>query len=474
MKRRIRQSGGLVGLNTGSVVDCYSQIRLHKRHGGATGGFCGENRGEILRCFAQGIVLGRGKKSGMCGLQKGSCVSSGWLRNGRQSEEQWTDWDQSFSVQDLRGEGAISATLPEVWFFDSEQGEKLRLYDAEDETEQYDQVVEIGDRRALDAFVHQVNSGISDPATLYRLTADIDLGGRAWTPVGLDSNTPFQSDFDGGGHRIFNFVIHPNKSPFAGFFGCVGKQGRVSRLNLDCQVLQGGSIAAPLCAVNEGIIFGCTATAKCGFSRCTGGLVGQNSGTVTRSAALGKMGETIPIPWWVTALFLFLLCLPLPIYFFLNARSEATEIYAPIILDPNAQPIEPDEEITPEPDETTDTSASFIMNAEMFVSTENYAGAIGLRCPSWSTRGFVATVRLTVEDQEKIGYAGDGSMVSLYQSGLIAPGYAVDVITLGALPNGSKLPAGEYELSVLLEFYNTDTNEKSAVDTQIPLKVTVE
>lgn len=147
-----------------------------------------------------------------------------------------------------------------------------------------------------------------------------------------------------------------------------------------------------------------------------------------------------------------------------------------MILDPNAEPIQPEDEeiITPPPtEEATDTSASFIMNAEMWVSTENYAGQIGLRCPTWSTRGFVATVRLTAEDQARIGYTGGGEYEELYQSGLIAPGYGVDVITLGALPDGSRLLAGEYELSVLLEFYDTETNEKSAVNTVIPLEVTV-
>ena len=185
------------------------------------------------------------------------------------------------------------------------------------------------------------------------------------------------------------------------------------------------------------------------------------------------MGKELPAPWWATALLLLLLCFPLPIYFSLTPQAAAAEIFAPVILDPNAKPIEPEKEMTPEPDEVTDTSASFIMNAEMYVGTGNYTGAIGLRCPTWSTRGFVATVRLTAEDQRKIGYAGDGGMVSLYQSGLIAPGYGVDVITLGSLPDGSKLPAGTYELSVLLEFYNIQTNEKAAVNSILPLETTV-
>lgn len=473
---KVRQSGGLVGLNTGSIIDCYTKIQLRQISHISTGGFCGENRGTILRCFAQGTVSGRGIKNGFCGLQKGTCTHSLWLRRQQQKEEQWTDWEQSLSARDIDKDEDSPLNLPDVWFFDKDRdgNAELGLYDLKTEPETYDRVVEISDRKALEDFARQVNSGTADRSTLYRLTSDIDLGGRAWTPVGLDPHTPFQSGFDGGGHRVTNFILHANKQPFAGFFGCVGKQGRIWDLNLDCQVLQGGSTAAPLCAVNEGTISNCTAAAKCGFSRCTGGLVGQNSGTITRCAALGRMEKDVPIPWWATALLFLLLCLPLPIYFSLTAQAASQEVFAPIIIDPNARPIEPDEEIVPAAEEVTDTSASFIMNAEMYVSTENYAGTIGLRCPTWSTRGFVATVRLTAGDQEKIGYTGDGSMIPLYQSGLIAPGYGVDIITLGALPDGSRLPAGEYELSVLLEFYDVETNEKSAVNTVVPLEVTVE
>lgn len=472
---KVRQSGGLVGLNTGSVVDCYSQIQLYPASNSSAGGFCGENRGDILRCFAQGTVSGRGKKSGFCALQKGSCINSAWLRRGQQTEEEWTDWAHSLSTQTLAADEPFPLQLPDTWFFDNDRngGGTLRLYDRKEAPEHYDHVVEIDSRRALEDFARQVNGGAADLSTLFRLTTDLDLGGKAWVPVGMDPNTPFQSGFDGGGHRITNFMLRAGKQPFAGFFGCIGRHGKVCNLNLDCQVMQGGSTAGPLCAVNEGAITNCTVTSRCGFSRCTGGLVGQNSGTITRCAALGRMKKEHPVPWWATALLLLLLCFPLPIYFSLTAQAAAREIFAPVILDPNAQPIEPDEEITPEPDEVTDTSASFIMNAEMYVSIENYAGSIGLRCPSWSTRGFVATVRLTAEDQEKIGYAGDGGMISLYQSGLIAPGYGVDVITLAALPDGRRLPAGAYELSVLLEFYDIETNEKSSVNTVVPLEVTV-
>lgn len=466
--------GGFAALNTGQITDCYSKVSLRQTAGAWAAGFCAENRGTLERCAAQGQVTGKGRKSGFCLQQKRRLLQCLWLRGGQLEEADWSDWDTSLPEEEVLPQALEGWDLETVWHLhDAGSAPRLSLYEDTTPCPEGEAVVEIGDRQALLEFARQVNDGTAQPCTLYRLTADIDLEGRAWTPVGPDTNTPFEGCFDGNGHQIRNFVLHAGKHPFAGFFGCVGRGGMVRGLGVDCVLLGSGSSAAPLCASNEGEIVNCTAVFHGAPSRYTGGLAAQNSGKISRCAALGKIGRKAPLPWWLTALLLLLLCIPAPLYFSLAAQAAGQEIFAPVILDPNAVPIDPKAEVTPAPDEVTDTSASFIMNAEMYVSTDNYAGTIGLRCPTWSTRGFVATVRLTPEDQASIGYAGSGDYLTLYQSGLLAPGYGIEVITLGALPDGSRLPAGEYELSVLLEFYDTQTYEKSAVNTVVPLEVTV-
>lgn len=200
----------------------------------------------------------------------------------------------------------------------------------------------------------------------------------------------------------------------------------------------------------------------------------RNDGTVSRCAAYGRVGSGPSVPWWLTALLLALLCLPLPIYHFLTS-SPGGEVFAPVIVDPNARPIEPEDDPVPAPGEGAGAAASssFVMNAEVYVSSENYAGSIGLRCPTWSSRGLVATVRLTPDDQRRVGYDGASGHATLFQSGLVLPGHGIDVIALGALPDWSRLPKGTYELPVLLEFYDVETHEKTAVDTVVPLEVTV-
>ena len=473
MVHQKKKLGGFVALNTGRIRDCYSAVFLRPARHGVSGGFCGENRGDLTCCAALGRIRGSGEKGGFCGRQAGRCSRSFWVRSRQEAEAQWTDWNSSMAKDEISAEALRGWNLESVWHLHEGAAPlRLGLYDqpeAGGET-----VVEIGDRRGLLEFARQINEGTAAPGTEYRLTADIDLGGRPWTPVGPDENTPFTGRFDGGGHRIHNFVVHTAKHSYAGLFGYIGRQGSVQNLAVDCVLLGKGAVAGALCGRSDGEIVNCTAAFHGDPSRYTGGLAAQNGGTIRRCAALGRIGRGIPVPWWAAALILIALSIPAPVYFALTALAAGQEVFAPVILDPNARPIEPRQDVVPEPGQADDTSASFILNAEMYVSTDTYAGAAGLRCPTWSTRGFVATFRVSREELARAGCEIAEAYLPLYQSGLIAPGYGVETVTLGRLPDGSGLPAGEYELSVLLEFYDMQTNEKSAVNTVVPLEITVE
>lgn len=88
----------------------------------------------------------------------------------------------------------------------------------------------ISDAIDLFLFANNVNTGV-DSDKHYKLTADIDLGGDEWIPIG--SYTPpasqsqideaykyvFTGVFDGNGYTISNFVITNADTPYVGFFG---------------------------------------------------------------------------------------------------------------------------------------------------------------------------------------------------------------------------------------------------------------
>ena len=61
----------------------------------------------------------------------------------------------------------------------------------------------------------------------FTLTADIDLSGKDWTPLGNDS-TPFSGKFYGNGHEIRNMVC--TNSPLS---PCRGLFGKTSGASLD-------------------------------------------------------------------------------------------------------------------------------------------------------------------------------------------------------------------------------------------------
>ena len=70
-------------------------------------------------------------------------------------------------------------------------------------------------------------------AGLYiKLDADIDLGGKLWTPIGTDA-CRFAGNFDGDGHVIKNMTIHADSDSNAGLFGVINTDyGNCSIKNL--------------------------------------------------------------------------------------------------------------------------------------------------------------------------------------------------------------------------------------------------
>ena len=465
--------GGFAAFNAGTISDCYSAVRIRSRH--PASGFCAENSGNIRNCLFRGVLRNNKRnKSGLVHHQNGSMTNSYWIRNNNGSKEKkYTDWDLSLCKSDVSKE--IPSVINNSWNFNTTWAYKdgvFELFDNIVSPESSHTVVEISSREDLIRFSSAVNEGTTATGILYRLTKDIDLCGKEWIPIGADPQKPFRGIFDGAGHMVKNFHIKTSKYPYAGLFGCTAASASIINLTVDCILSGKGNCSGPLCAHNRGTIRNCIARSQCSFSRYVGGLVGQNEGTISNCCALGKILILLPFPWWAPLLLLLLLSAIICFSFYLSSAEPAQEMFAPIIIDPNAKPVE-DTIPAPETHKIKESNATFIMNAEMFVSTSNYAGVIGLRCPSWSNRGFVTTIRVSGSDLADKGISASEDYYTIYQSGLIQPGYGIDIITLSGLPDGTKLPAGSYEFSVLFEFYNTETNEKHVINSTAPLNVTI-
>ena len=109
------------------------------------------------------------------------------------------------------------------------------------------------------------------------LTADIDLTGKKWTPIGkgTTSESGYQGTFDGQGHRITGLAITTDnpQGESAALFGGIGGNGEVKNLQLvdvDYDVRQNG-VAGGIAWSNFGTLTACSVT---GDISATGGYVG--------------------------------------------------------------------------------------------------------------------------------------------------------------------------------------------------------
>ena len=120
------------------------------------------------------------------------------------------------------------------------------------------------------------------------LTADIDLTGKTWTPIGKGTTSEFgyQGTFDGQGHSITGLAITtdvPYNGRFALFDG-IGGNGEVKNLqlvNVDFNVIQNGA-SGGIAHGNYGTITACSVTGTIATADGSiGGIATSNVGTIT-------------------------------------------------------------------------------------------------------------------------------------------------------------------------------------------------
>ena len=128
----------------------------------------------------------------------------------------------------------------------------------------------------------------SDLSINCTLTADIDLTGKTWTPIGDGSTSAnsYQGTFDGQGHRITGLAITTDNQSGenATLFNGIGGNGEVKNLQLvdvDYDVKQGGA-SGDIAWDNFGTLTACSVTGTiAAASGSVGGIAAVNYGTLT-------------------------------------------------------------------------------------------------------------------------------------------------------------------------------------------------
>ena len=127
-----------------------------------------------------------------------------------------------------------------------------------------------------------VNGGKTD--INITLTADIDLTGKDWAPIGTSFSNKYTGTFDGGGHTIKGLTVTTNDQ-FVGLFGSIGNAGTVKNVMMeDVQITSNPSsgFAGGVAGFSDGTIENCSVSGSVSGTVYVGGVVGaQWEGSIT-------------------------------------------------------------------------------------------------------------------------------------------------------------------------------------------------
>lgn len=116
------------------------------------------------------------------------------------------------------------------------------------------------------------------------LTADINLSGIDWTPIGIDYNHQYTGTFDGGGHTITGLAV-TGSDQYAGLFGHIGSGGTVKNVTLKDVKIESNHSSGNVGGVagwSYGNIEYCSVSGSVSSNSTAGGVVGyQSDGAIT-------------------------------------------------------------------------------------------------------------------------------------------------------------------------------------------------
>ena len=130
------------------------------------------------------------------------------------------------------------------------------------------------------------------------LTADINLTGKDWTPIGTDYDNSYKGTFDGGGHTITGLTFTTNDQ-YAGLFGCLGEAGTVKNVVMeDVQITCNHRLgyAGGVAGFSDGTIENCSVSGSVSGTVYVGGVVGvQIGGSITGCSSSATVKGTVDV-----------------------------------------------------------------------------------------------------------------------------------------------------------------------------------
>ena len=130
------------------------------------------------------------------------------------------------------------------------------------------------------------------------LTADIDLTGKGWTPIGTSSRNSYTGTFDGGGHTIKGLTVTTNDQ-YVGLFGSLGEVGTVKKVVMEGIQITSNHIFSNTGGVvgySQGFIENCSVSGSVSGTECVGGVAGKQwGGFITRCSSSATVKGTLNV-----------------------------------------------------------------------------------------------------------------------------------------------------------------------------------
>ena len=128
------------------------------------------------------------------------------------------------------------------------------------------------------------------------LTADIDLTGKGWTPIGTDYDNSYTGTFDGGGHTIMGLTVTTNYQ-YVGLFGRLGEAGTVKNVVMEGVNNHSLGYAGGVVGFSRGgTIENCSVSGSVSGTVSVGGVVGaQRDGSITGCSSSATVKGTLNV-----------------------------------------------------------------------------------------------------------------------------------------------------------------------------------
>ncbi len=190
------------------------------------------------------------------------------------------------------------------------------------------------------------------------------------------------------------------------------------------------------------------------------------------SKLINRLEKVWFCPWIFYLITLAFLSLLIYLVLFFN---PVTQIYKNFNIDKNAVKVS---------DANPSSLGVIRLNCSKEVSFKNGTGTFTLKNPANASNNLILKLRITVDDDtinklkklkgnvlESLQFDEKNKSLCISETDCIPPGYNLTKLKMKSLPNGSDFPSDTYDGIMQVQTYTYKTNDKSFVNSEIPLKV---